>query len=271
MTTILRCSLALAFSAVLVGLGAGRARAQSADADDAANAAKGADLMRKAIEARGGSRYVGFKSVVTSGQYTPFDEKGVSTIPTQFIDYIVYPDKERTDFGKGRKKDRKIQVNVGTTGWVYDGDAQTLKDQNEAQLKDFLEGQEFDIDRLLRGGWQQPGVSVRFGGREETRPGERADVVVLKLRSGATINLLLDSNTHLPISLVYEQLDSQTLKKNEVRFAQWVPYEGVKFPNIVDFYRDGIQRSRINLDKVQLDGPVDETMFAKPANIKAIK
>jgi hypothetical protein len=271
MTTIVRCSLAFGFLAVLITASTLDVRAQSADADDPANAAKGADLLRKAIEARGGSRYLEFKSVVTSGQYTPFDEKGVSTIPGQFIDYLVYPDKERTDFGKGRKKDRKIQVNVGTTGWVYDGDAQTIKDQNEAQLKDFLEGQEFDIDRLLRGGWQQAGVSVRFGGREETRPGERADVVVIKLRSGATINLLLDGNTHLPITLIYEQMDSQTLRKNEVRFAQWVPYDGVKFPNIVDFYRDGIQRSRINLDKVQMDGPVDETMFAKPANLKAIK
>jgi len=271
MATILRCSLAFAFLAVLITASTVHVRAQSADADDPANAAKGADLLRKAIEARGGSHYLAFKSVITSGQYTPFDEKGVSTIPTQFIDYLVYPDKERTDFGKGRKKDRKIQVNVGTTGWVYDGDAQTIKDQTEAQLKDFHEGQEFDIDRLLRGGWQQPSVSVRFGGREEIRPGERADVVVIKLRSGATINLLLDGNTHLPISLVYEQMDSQTLRKNEVRFAQWVPYDGVKFPNIVDFYRDGIQRSRINLDKVQMDGPVDETMFAKPANLKAIK
>jgi len=270
MVTI-RCSLALTILSILIAASGGRALAQSPDADDQANASKGADLIRKAIEARGGSRYLAFKSVVTSGQYTPFDDKGSSTIPTQFIDYIVYPDKERTDFGKGRKKDRKIQVNVGTTGWVYDGDAQTLKDQNEAQLKDFLEGQEFDIDRLLRGGWQQSGVSVRFGGREETRPGERADVVVIKLRSGGTINLLLDGNSHLPISLVYEQLDSQTLKKNEVRFAQWVAYDGVKFANIVDFYRDGIQRSRINLDRVQMDGPVDETLFAKPANIKSLK
>ena len=152
---------------------------------------------------------------------------------------------------------------------MYDGDAQTIKDQNEAQLKDFLQGQEFDIDRLLRGGWQQPGVSVRFGGREETRPGERADVVVIKPRSGATINLLLDSNTHLPITLVYEQLDSQTLRKNEVRFAQWVPYDGVNFP-ISSISTVMESRGLINLDKVQMDGP-DETMFAKPANLKAIK
>jgi hypothetical protein len=107
MATIPRCSLAFAFLAVLITASAVQVRAQSADADDPANAAKGADLLRKATEARGGSHYLAFKSVITSGQYTPFDEKGVSTIPVQFTDYLVYPDKERTDFGKGRKKDRQ--------------------------------------------------------------------------------------------------------------------------------------------------------------------
>jgi hypothetical protein len=39
----------------------------------------------------------------------------------------------------------------------------------------------------------------------------------------------------------------------------------------VDFYRDGVQEGRINLQTVKLDPAIAENLFAKPANIKEIK
>ena len=54
--------------------------------------------------------------------------RGVSTFPTAFEDTMVYPDKERVEFGGGKKKNRRIQVNVGDTGWIYSGDNETLKE-----------------------------------------------------------------------------------------------------------------------------------------------
>lgn len=245
-------------------------QAQKADPNDPQNAERGAQLIRAAIEARGGARYLAFKTLAATGQYTFFD-KGISTIPMPFTDTIVYPDKERTEFGKGKKKDRRIQVNTGGTGWVYDGEAQTIKDQNEKQAREFLENLESDIDHLLRGGWQAPGVETRFYGREETRPGERADVVTIKLRSGRIVYLALHGHTHLPMSVSYEEATEKGVSKNEVRFFQYVVYDGVKFPNIVDFYRDGVQGSRVNYESIKLDAPILENLFTKPASVKEIK
>src|SRR5262245_54319007 len=125
------------------------ARAQRADPNDPKNIERGVELIKQAVQSRGGERFLSYTSIMSTGMYTPFD-KGLSQIPIQFIDWIVYPDKERTEFGKGKKKDRRIQVNVGKTGWVYDGDAETLKDQTDKQIEDHVEGLEFDIDRLLR-------------------------------------------------------------------------------------------------------------------------
>jgi hypothetical protein len=56
-----------------------------------------------------------------------------------------------------------------------------------------------------------------------------------------------------------------------VRFFQYVVYDGVKFPNIVDFYRDGVQVSRVNYESVKLDTPISDSLFAKPASAKEIK
>ncbi|MBI1762473.1 MAG: hypothetical protein HYR56_13655 [Acidobacteria bacterium] len=244
--------------------------AQIADPKDPQNITRGRELLKQAITARGGDAYLKFKTLHASGQYTPFDQ-GNPTSPKTFLDWLVYPDKERVEFGKGKKKDRTIQVNVGKTGWVYDGDAETLKDQSEKQIKDFLEGNENELDHILRVAAITPGIEIRFYGRQETRPGERADVVEITLAPERVVMLMLDRYTHLPMSLSYEKADGKGLSKREVRYFQYINYGGIKFPNIVDFYKDGIQESRINYQAVQPDAPVPDELFAKPANVKAIK
>jgi hypothetical protein len=246
------------------------AQAQKTDPKDPNNVRRGQELIKQAIEARGGLRYLTFRSVEATGQFTQY-EKGLSQIPIQFLDVIVYPDKERVEFGKGKKKNKKIQVNVGKTGWVYDGDAETIKDQTDKQIQAHLEGLDYDLDRLLRSGWKEEGVEVGYAGREETRPGERADVVALELQSDRKIQLLLDQRTHLPMSLIYEKPGDEGLVKHEVRFNQYVPYDGALFPNIVDFYRNGIQESRVNYQSIKLDPKIDDDIFTKPASVKAIK
>jgi hypothetical protein len=246
------------------------ALAQRADPNDPKNVERGAELIKQAVQARGGERFLSFANIMSTGIFTPFAQ-GLSQNPIQFIDWIVYPDKERTEFGKGKKKNRRIQVNVGKTGWVYDGDAETLKDQTDKQIEEHLEGLELDIDRLLRAAAKGAGVEVGYAGREETRPGERADVVAIKLKSDRTAHLLIDPQTHLPMSLNYEKTEDGQLVKQEIRFNQYVDYDGVKFPNIVDFYRDSVQTGRLNVQSIKLNAQTRDELFAKPASVKEIK
>jgi hypothetical protein len=246
------------------------ARAQRVDPNDPKNVQRGAELIKQAVQARGGERFMSFTNIMQTGIYTPF-QKGLSTIPIQFVDWIVFPDKERTEFGKGKKKNRTIQVNVGKTGWIYDGEAETLKDQTDKQIEEHLDGLEFDIERLLRAAAKGDGVEVGYAGREELRPGERADTIAIRLKSDRTAYLLLDPQTHLPISLSYEKTGDDGLVKTEVRYFQYVDYDGVKFPNIVDVFRDGVQTVRVNIQSIKLNTQVSDGLFVKPASAKEIK
>src|SRR5262249_27591160 len=110
-----------------------------------------------------------------------------------------------------------------------------------------------------------------FAGREEIKPGERADVVAISPKPDQTVYLWLDRQTHLPISLNYEKASDTGLVKHEIRYFQYVDHDGVMFPNIVDYYRDGVQSSRVNVEIVKLNAPVAPELFAKPANVKAVK
>jgi len=40
---------------------------------------------------------------------------------------------------------------------------------------------------------------------------------------------------------------------------------------VIDHFRNGIQTSRINYESVELNKAVSDSLFTKPANIKAIK
>lgn len=248
--------------------------AQRADPSDPGNRAIGQELLKKVITARGGAAYTGIRTIFSSGQFTPFD-KGLSGNPSIFTNYIVYPDRERVEFGKGKKKDRRIQVNTGRIGWVYDGDAQTIKDQTGKQIEDYLEGTDFDLDRILRESQNlspdETGRKIRFFGREEIRPGERADVVLIELGLEKQIYVWIDRSTSLPISVIYEKSGTAGLSRQEIRYHQYINYDGVIFPNIVDYYRDGVQESRVNYQSIRLNVPVNDGLFVKPTTIKDVK
>jgi hypothetical protein len=244
--------------------------ARTTDQREPDNEKLGRELLRKAIVARGGETFTSIRTLFTKGIFTPF-QKGESQIPSPFENYIAYPDRERVDFGKGKKKDRRIQVNQGRTGWVYDGDAQTLKDQSEVQIADYLEGIEVDIDRILRADPNDPGRRISYSGRGELRPGERADIVSIEMEPGRRISIWLDRSTYLPISLTHEKSANGGLTRLESRFFQYVRYDGVLFPNITDTYRDGVQISRVNYQMISVGRAIDDRLFVKPAGIKEIR
>ena len=261
--TLLLILLVLSSEPIKVG-------AQRADPRDPQNSRRGRELLRMSIAARGGQSYTEIRTVTATGLFTPF-EKGLSQIPTQFENFIVYPDQERVEFGKGKKKDRRLQVNIGRSGWVYDGDAQTLKEQNDQQIADYVEGTEIDLDRLLRGNLADPERKIFYAGREELRPGERAEMVTIELDADRQVSILLDRSSYLPISLIYEKSRSGAMTRQEIRFFQYVRYDGVLFPNIIDFYRDGVQESRVTYQTIRLNKEVDGRLFIKPASIKELK
>ncbi len=86
----------------------------------------------------------------------------MSQIPARFLDYIAYPDRERTEFiGAGI---RTIQTNVGDTGWLFDGAVKKISDQTPAQVEDFKLAMKTGLENLLRGWWKKEGGKLLTSG-----------------------------------------------------------------------------------------------------------
>src|SRR6185503_20577420 len=72
--------------------------------------AKAEAILNRAVEVLGGNAYLNITTVIGRGFFTSFSE-GQSQIPARFVDYISYPDKERTEFISSGI--RVIQTNSG--------------------------------------------------------------------------------------------------------------------------------------------------------------
>ena len=52
-------------------------------------------IINKALEVVGGQTYLNVQNVVGRGFYSEFKEN-VPQVPVKFVDYLVYPNRERT-------------------------------------------------------------------------------------------------------------------------------------------------------------------------------
>lgn len=239
--------------------------AQESDENDPAKAAA---LVRDAVAARGGDAYLKISSLESRGQYTPF-EKAVSGDPVPFVDYIVYPGRERTEFGKGDTK--FIQSNSETANWVYDATQKMIRDQKEEQIKQFQQAARYDLDNLLRTASRQSGVKLVYLGRREAWRNTFSDALRVDFADGGSATLHLDPRSKLPLMVEYKTIVETETVSNEVRYYRWVDFGGIKFPTIQDSYRNGKQSARVSFDTVSFNVTLSDKLFAKPSNIKDVK
>lgn len=236
----------------------------------AINNEKAEAVIQKAIQRLGGERYLAVKTVLGRGNYTVVKENEAA-LPTGFIDYLVYPDKERTEFRfRGATT---IQTNTGETGWIADTAARSIKDQTPEQVTDFKRGMRTSLDYLLRGEWRkEKDAAIEYAGRREATLGKRNEVLRLKYADGLTIEYEFAAQDGTPAKLSYKRASADGAEtKEEDRFAQFVEVNGVFTPYIIDRYRNGKQISRINYESIQFNTPIPETLFAKPTDIKKVK
>jgi len=235
---------------------------------------KSEQIITRAIEVLGGSSYLSIRTIIGRGFFTPFHE-GVSQVPAKFVDYIVFPDKERTEFVSNGV--RTIQVNYGNQGWIFDGAVKTLNDQKPDQIEEFKFGFKTTVETLLRGAWRKDGAKLSYVGRREAGLAKRNETVRLTYANGFWIEYEFGAKDGLPAKIIYlrkhKNADSGELEESieEDRLAKPITIDGITAPWVIDHYIAGKQTSRISYESIEYNKPIPDTVFTKPANIKALK
>lgn len=235
---------------------------------------KAEGILKRAVESLGGAAYLNVKSVIGRGNYTPYGQ-GVSGNLIAFVDYLVYPDRERTDF-KGQGV-RSIQTNIGLDkGWLFDGMTKTISDMKAEQFDNFRTTLRTSVDNLLRGEWRKEGASLSYAGRREAGLAKRNEAVRVTYPDGFTIDFEFGARDGLPAKILYKRKvktedDKDAEVAEEDRIERYLAFGGVQVPFTIDHYRDGVQSSRIAYDSIEFNPSIPESLFVKPANPKAIK
>jgi hypothetical protein len=231
-------------------------------------------IVTRAIEVVGGNSYLNIKTVVGRGFFTAFRD-GISQIPTRFLDYIAYPDKERTEFtGDGV---RVIQTNTGETGWLFDGATKSLSDMKGTQIEDFKRSMRTSVENLLRGWWKKENATLRYVGRREAGLARRNETVRLTYPDGFWVEYEFAAKEGLPAKVIYRTVkkkpDSDETEENteEDRLEKPISISGITASWVVDHFINGIQTSRISYESIEYNSPLADTLFVKPANIKTLK
>ena len=225
-------------------------------------------VLQKAVQDLGGDKYLKVTSQIGRGRFSIM--KGGAVVSFQaFIDVIVFPDKERTEFKGGGVK--SIQTNTGSTGWTFDGDAELIKVQGESQIANFKRGIRTSLDNLLRGQWRNE-AKLSYVGKRQATLGKRNDVVKLVYNDGLTVEFEFAADTGTPAKAIYSRTTAEGEElKAEDRYAQFVDVGGIRAPFIIDRFTNGIQSSRINYESIEYNRPIPDSIFAKPSNPKELK
>ncbi|MBA2494222.1 MAG: TonB family protein [Acidobacteria bacterium] len=224
-------------------------------------------VIKRAIEKLGGEKYLNAKSQIGRGKFSIIRDNATVSFQS-FVDVIVFPDKERTDFRGGGSK--TVQTNFGSGGWVFDGDAQILKDQTDEQIKNFKRGINTSLDNLLRGNWRGK-AALSYVGRRQAGIGKSNDVVKLTFDDGFTVEFEF-SDDGLPMKSIYKRTNADNEEiTEEDRYAQFIEVSGIKTPFIVDHFSNKMQTSRINYESVEFNKSVPNSIFVKPSNPKDLK
>jgi|SRR5689334_7994883 len=235
---------------------------------------KSQQIIDHAIAALGGPKYLAVQTVTGKGFFTAFKD-GLTQLPARFLDYIEYPDRERTEFNGGGI--RTIQTNTGNTGWLFDGAAKKISDQSPAQVEEFKRGVRTGLEYLLRGYWKKEGGKITYVGRREAGLAKRNETIRLTFPDGYSVEYEFGAKDSLPSKIIYKRQrkdpDSGDMVETteEDQFLKFIEMDGVTAPWVVDHFINGKQASRINYESVQYNQKFSDDLFTKPANLKAIK
>lgn len=236
--------------------------------------AKAEEILKRATEAIGGNAYLNVRTVVGRGFFTIFRD-GISQLPARFVDYISFPDKERTEFSGGGIK--TIQTNSGDTGWLYDGGTKSINDMKPQQIENFKRGMRTSVENLLHGWWRKENAKLSYVGRREAGLAKRNEVVRITYPEGFWIEYEFGARDYLPSKVIYKRArkkgDSEEMEEfvEEDHLQKPITVEGVTAPWVIDHFINGAQTSRINYESIEYNQSMADVLFIKPANVKALK
>jgi hypothetical protein len=212
------------------------------------------------IQALGGQAFLDVREIQSSGRFYSFrrDQLQGSDI---FLDYIKFPDMERTEFGSIRNK--TISINKGDEGWTIEG--KETKPQSPAQVDDFVLGFKTSFDYVVRFVLNQPKTTVQYT-ESQIIDFKRTDVIEVRDPAKNLIRIYIDRDSHLPVKTQVRRSNKAVVQ--EEQYSNWHKADGIMTPLFVNRLTDNVKTMEIRLEKTVFNPGLAETLFSPPSGSK---
>jgi hypothetical protein len=227
----------------------------------AESAAKAKELIQRAITAMGGESYLKARDVYCEGRFAQFSSQGVLSGYERVYDFVLFPDKNRTEYSKKRNI---IYVNNGDKAWSLDRGG--VEELPEERGKNYLEGLKTDIHYLFRFRLEEEGMVFRYAGVDmvDLKP---VDWVELTDRDGRVIKIAFAQSTGLPVRASFVTRDPETRVRTEETdyYSNYHNLGGVETSLRIWKESNGRMVYQVFWDKCQYNSGVSETYFTREA------
>ena len=212
-------------------------------------------LVENAIQTLGGDNYVNAVDVKSTGRFFQF-QRGQLIGAEVFVDYIQFPDKERTEFGDDEDI---VRINNGVQGWNINED--NVEEQIPEQIDVFWEELKVSLDYLLRVVVADPETTIQYIGREMI-DFTRADVIELRDDDRTRITLYLERGTGLPLKKSVRRLDDPAV--HEEVYSKFHQVQDIHTPLLIHRYTDGLKTMEIRFEEVTYNNAFSDRLFVEP-------
>jgi hypothetical protein len=207
------------------------------------------------FEKLGGQSFLDVTDIHTAGNFYQF-KRGELTGGDYYIDYIRFPFKERTEFG--RTKNKEITINSGDQGWKITPKDKDPKDQTPGEISEFKANFKTGFDYILRFTLAEPKTTIQNIGSEIV-DFNRADIIEIRDPEKNRIVLYVDRTTKLPVKLQVRRIDEKVTR--EERYANWHAFQGIMTPLFVSRYTDGDKTMEVRVDTASYNTNLPDNLF----------
>ncbi len=223
------------------------------------SAAKAKEILGQALQGLGGDTFLGVRNYVCTGRFSQFGHSQDMTGYELFYDYVMLPDKDRTEFSKKRNI---ITVYNGKQGWNLDRGG--VSEASPGDVKRYLDSLQTSIDYIFRSRLNEKGMIYRYAGPDVVDLKESEWVEMTDSQS-RTMRIAVAKLTHLPVRKIVVTRDPDTkMKVEEVEYySNYLPVDGMQVPFQVTRTRNGLKEYQVFYDGCKYNTDMSESLFTK--------
>lgn len=223
------------------------------------SSAKAQQLLKRTIDALGGSAFLNVRDMTCTGRFSQFGHSGELNGFERFEDFLEPPNMSRTENLPQRNI---VEVYNGDKGWTLDRGG--VAEAPTADLIRFQEGVKKDISNILRNRIHEPDMIFRYAGIDivDLHEVEWAELVDSEDR---TIRIAIDRSSHLPIRRDVQTRNPTTRVNTEEfeLYSSYHPINGVQTPFQIERDRNGMKIYQVFFDSCQYNTGLPASLFTK--------